>query len=159
MATTSGHHSGTRVSKIIKAPRRTLFQAFLNPEALVSWLPPAGMVGQMHAFDARQGGGYRMSLTYVQPDHSPRGKTSDHTDVVQARFVELVPDERMVQEVEFETEDPKLAAPMTIQWLLAEVPGGTEVTVICDNAPEGIRPGDHEAGIRSTLENLAAYAE
>jgi uncharacterized protein YndB with AHSA1/START domain len=159
MATRSGHHSGTRVSRIIRAPRRKLFQAFLSPEALASWLPPAGMIGQVHAFDARQGGGYRMSLTYVGPHHSPRGKTSDHTDVVRARFVELVPDRRIVQEVEFESNDPALAAPMTIEWTLAEVPGGTEVTVICDNAPEAIRPEDHAAGIRSTLENLAAFTE
>jgi hypothetical protein len=48
---------------------------------------------------------------------------------------------------------------MTIRWTLADVPGGAEVSVVCENVPEGIRPGDHEVGIRSTLENLAAFTE
>jgi uncharacterized protein YndB with AHSA1/START domain len=52
----------TSVSRIIKAPRRTLYQAFVDPQALVAWLPPQGMTGHVHAFDARQGGTYRMFL-------------------------------------------------------------------------------------------------
>ena len=159
MATKSGQERSTRVSRIIKAPRRTIYQAFLDPQALVSWLPPAGMKGRVYEFDVRAGGAYRMSLTYVESGHSPRGKTSDHTDVVRGRFLELIPDERIVQRIEFESEDPAFAGPMTIKWTLADVPGGTEVTVLCENAPEGIRPNDHEAGIRSTLENLAAFTE
>jgi uncharacterized protein YndB with AHSA1/START domain len=159
MATKSGQASSTRVSRIIKAPRRTIYQAFLDPQALVSWLPPAGMKGRVHEFDAREGGAYRMSLTYVESDHSPRGKTSDHTDVVRGQFAELIPHERIVQQVEFESKDPAFAGPMTITWSLVDVPGGTEVTVLCENAPEGIRPNDHEVGIRSTLENLAAFTE
>ena len=159
MATEAGPERSTRVSRIIKAPRRTIYQAFLDPQALVSWLPPGGMKGDVHEFDAREGGGYRMSLTYVNSAHSPRGKTSEHTDVVRARFLELIPDERIVQLIEFESKDPAFAGPMTIKWTLADVPGGTEVTVLCEGVPEGIRPNDHEAGIRSTLENLAAFTE
>ncbi len=71
----------------------------------------------------------------------------------------MIPDERIVQLIEFESKDPAFAGPMTIKWTLADVPGGTEVTVLCENAPEGIRPNDHEAGFRSTLENLAAFTE
>jgi uncharacterized protein YndB with AHSA1/START domain len=159
VATRSGQERDTRVSKIIKAPRRTIYQAFLDPEAVVSWLPPDGMKGRVYEFDAREGGAYRMSLTYVESDHSSRGKTSEHTDVVRGRFLELIPDERIVQLVEFESEDPAFAGPMTITWTLADVTGGTEVAIRCENAPEGIRPSDHEAGLRSTLENLAAFAE
>jgi hypothetical protein len=59
----------------------------------------------------------------------------------------------MVQLIEFESKDPAFASPMTIKWSLADVPGGTEFTVLCENAPEGIRPDEHEAGIRSTLES------
>lgn len=62
MAAESGERS-TRVSRIIKAPRRTIYRAFLDPESLVSWLPPAGVKGRVYEFDARAGGGYRMSLT------------------------------------------------------------------------------------------------
>jgi uncharacterized protein YndB with AHSA1/START domain len=100
-----------------------------------------------------------MSLTYLDPDHSTSGKTSTHADVVQGRFVELVPDERIVQLVEFESEDPALEGAMSITWTLAAVPGGTEVTIVCSNVPEGIRQDDHDAGLRSTLANLAAFTE
>ncbi len=159
MATESGQERSTCVSRVIKAPRRTIYEAFMNPEALVSWLPPEGMKGHVYVFDAREGGAYRMSLTYVGSDHSPRGKTSEHTDVVQGRFLELTAYERIVQLIEFESKDPAFAGPMTISWTLADVPGGTEVTILCENEPEGIRPNDHEMGLRSTLENLAAFTE
>jgi uncharacterized protein YndB with AHSA1/START domain len=159
MATQSGPERSTCVSRIIKAPRRTIYQAFLDPEALVSWLPPGGMEGRVSEFDAREGGAYRMSLTYVESDHSPRGKTSEHTDTFRVRFLELIPDERIVWSIKFESTDPAFAGPMTIKWTLADVPGGTDVTVLCENEPKGIRPDDHEAGFRSTLENLAAFTE
>ena len=118
-----------------------------------------GMKGHVHAFEVREGGAFRMSLTYLEPDHSPHGKTSDHTDVVQGQFLELSPDERIVQLIEFESKDPAFAGPMTMTWTLADVPGGTEVTILCQNEPEGIRPDDHVTGMRSTLENLAAFTE
>jgi uncharacterized protein YndB with AHSA1/START domain len=117
------------------------------------------MKGHVHAFEAREGGAFRISLTYLEPDHSPRGKTLDHTDVVQGRFLELILDERIVQLIEFESKDPAFAGPMTMTWTLADVPGGTEVTILCQNEPEGIRPDDHVTGMRSTLENLAAFTE
>ena len=71
----------------------------------------------------------------------------------------MVPDERIVQLVEFESEYPALEGAMTITWTLADVPGGTEVAIVCRNVPEGIRQDDHDAGLRSTLENLAAFTE
>jgi uncharacterized protein YndB with AHSA1/START domain len=131
----------------------------LDLEALVSWLPPAGMSGHIYEFDARNGGAYRMSLTYVGTEHSTLGKTSEHADVFQGRFLELVPDERIVQLVEFESDDPMFAGAMTMTWTLSAVPEGTDVTIICKNVPEGIRQDDHDAGMRSTLENLAAFTE
>jgi len=159
MATGSGQERNTRVSRFIKAPRRAIYQAFLDPEALVSWLPPEAMKGRVYEFDAREGGAYRMSLTYLKSDHSPRGKTSEHTDVVRGRFLDLIPDERIVQRGEFESDDPAFAGAMTITWTLADVPGGTEVSVLCENVPPSVRPSDHETGLRSTLENLAAFTE
>ena len=87
------------------------------------------------------------------------GKTSEHSDVVEGKFLELVPDERVVQLVEFESENPAFVGAMTMTWSLAAVPGGTEVTILCENVPEGIRQEDHDAGLRSTLENLAAFTE
>jgi uncharacterized protein YndB with AHSA1/START domain len=146
-------------SRVIMASPRTIYKAFLEPENLVSWLPPKGMKGNIYAFDAREGGAYRMSLTYVGTDHLTLGKTSEHTDVVQGRFLKLVPDKQIVQLVEFESEDPAFAGAMTMTWTLTVVPEGTEVTIVCENVPEGIRQDDHDAGLRSTLENLAAFSE
>ena len=45
--------------------------------ALEAWLVPGEMSGVVHAFDARVGGGYEMSLRY--PDSEPgRPGTHDH---------------------------------------------------------------------------------
>jgi uncharacterized protein YndB with AHSA1/START domain len=100
-----------------------------------------------------------MVLSYDRPDHSLPGKASEHSDVVRGRFLELVPNERIVQLVEFESEDPAFAGEMKTTWTLTEVPGGTNVAIRCENVPAGIRHEDHDAGFRSTLENLAAFTE
>jgi uncharacterized protein YndB with AHSA1/START domain len=117
------------------------------------------MTCRIHAFDPREGGAFRMSLTYADTGHTAPGKTTEHTDVVQGRFLELVPDERIVELVEFESDDPAFAGAMRITTTLAAVAGGTKVTIRCDDVPAGIRPGDHQAGLASTLENLARFTE
>lgn len=146
-------------SKMISASPQLVYDALLDPEALVEWLPPKGMKGRIHAFEPREGGTYRIALTYEAPNHSTDGKTTQDSDVVEGRFRELIPNERIVQVVEFQSKDPSFAGSMSITWSLAAMPGGTEVTVICENVPHGIRKEDHDAGLRSTLENLAAFAE
>lgn len=148
-----------RASRWIRASPGTIYRAFLDPGALLAWLPPDGMTARLDAFDPRPGGAYRMTLTYEAPDHAAPGKSSAHSDVVRGRFLELVPDERVVQSVEFESDDPAFAGRMTMTWSLAAASGGTEVTIACENVPPGIRPEDHDAGLRSSLANLAAYAE
>lgn len=145
-------------SRIIKAVPQAVYQAFMDPKALVTWLPPKGMEGRIDAFDAREGGFYRMTLTYIGSDH-PAGKSSDNSDVAQGEFLELIPGKRIVQRIVFESEDPAFAGSMIMTWNLDEVPGGTEVTIVCENVPEGIRKDDHEAGMSSTLANLAAFLE
>lgn len=123
------------------------------------WLPPEGLSGRLEAFEPRAGGIYRMVLTYESADHATPGKTTEHADVVQGRFVELVPDEKIVQQAEFESDDPAFAGTMTMTWSLVPTPRGTEVTIRCEDVPEGIRKEDHDAGLRSTLSNLAAFLE
>jgi len=100
-----------------------------------------------------------MSLTYLDKDHSTRGKTSEHADVVNGKFLELTPDERIVQAVIFQSDDPQFSGKMIMTWTLAAVPEGTAVTIQCENVPEGIRKEDHDVGLRSSLENLAEYIE
>ncbi|GAA3412151.1 SRPBCC family protein [Paenibacillus hodogayensis] len=146
-------------SRIIKASTKTIYKAFVDPGALVLWLPPKGMKGHIFEFDARAGGAYRISLSYIGTDHPIEGKTSENTDISKGRFLELTPGERIVWSVEFESEDPVYAGEMIMTWTLTAVPEGTNVTVVCENVPEGIRKEDHDVGLRSTLENLAEYTE
>ena len=146
-------------SIVIRATPRSIYRAFTDSDAWVQWLPPSGMTGRIDAFDLREGGAYRMTLVYLEADRSAPGKTSDDTDVVQGTFVKLVPDERVVQRIEFESDDPAYAGVMTMTWLLEEVPEGTKASIVCENVPEGIRQEDHDAGLRSTLSNLAVFVE
>ncbi|WP_028782332.1 SRPBCC domain-containing protein [Thalassobacillus devorans] len=145
-------------SRIIMASPQTIYQSFLNPEELVSWLPPKGMSGHIEMFDPREGGSYKITLMY-EIEHSNPGKTTENTDVVQAKFLELVPDKRIVQSVKFNSKDPAFSGEMVQKWLLEANSVGTEVTIVCENVPEGIRKEDHDIGLRSTLENLALYTE
>ncbi|BCH23273.1 hypothetical protein MesoLjLb_30580 [Mesorhizobium sp. L-8-3] len=77
----------SRAARVIRANPEALYEAFVDPEALAAWLPPAEMTGRIHQFDARIGGGYRMSLFYPTDEHDRRGKTRDREDMVEVRFV------------------------------------------------------------------------
>jgi uncharacterized protein YndB with AHSA1/START domain len=79
--------ASTRTSRVIKAPREALYRAFTDPAALAAWLAPGEMTGKVHEFDARVGGGYRMSLFYPSSEETYRGKTSERED----RFENIPP--------------------------------------------------------------------
>lgn len=149
----------TRTSAVIKAPREALYRAFVDPAALQVWLSPGEMTGKIHAFDARVGGGYRMSLFYPASEQLSRGKTAEREDRYTARFVELTPPARIVQAISFDTVDPAFAGEMTMAVTLEESEGGTEVTIVFEGIPPGIRPEDNDAGTRSSLEKLARWME
>jgi uncharacterized protein YndB with AHSA1/START domain len=149
----------TQVSQFIKAPRPVVYQAFLEPDAVAAWLAPDTMKGQVHTYEPREGGRFRMSLTYQNPEDAQSGKSSGDTDTFEGRFVELVPNEKIVWVTEFESEQPGMAGEMKITWSLADAEGGTEVTVFFEDIPEGIRLEDNETGSRETLRKLAAFVE
>lgn len=152
----------TRVSRLIKAPRHKIYQAFLDAEALAAWLAPDTMTGTVHVFEPHEGGAIHMSLSYPSIEETPNGtggKSSDNTDTFRGTFAELVPDEKVVWLTEFESPDPAFAGEMRLTWSLTDAVDGTEVTVICENIPAGIRPEDNEAGSQSSLEKLAAFVE
>lgn len=96
----------------MSAPRLSVYTALLNPDAIARWRVPAGMSCQVHQFDAREGGSFRISLTYDSP--SGAGKSTSQTDTYHGRFATLVPNEQVVEVVEFETADPALSGNMTI---------------------------------------------
>lgn len=144
------------VSMLIRAPKAIIYRALLDADARLAWLPPDGMIGRIERFDPRVGGEYRMVLTYKDPTGNA-GKSAPDSDVVEARFLALVPDERVVEAIDFESEDPAFAGTMIMTWTLRAVDDGTEVRVTAAQVPEGISAEDHRAGMRSSLQNLAAF--
>lgn len=149
----------TRTSRVIRAHPRRLYGAFMNPASLVSWLPPAEMDGVILDFDARVGGGYRMSLFYPPEENVFRGKTRDNEDQVKVRFVELVPERKIVERVSFVTKDPKYMGEMTLTVTFDPVAAGTNVTLLFENLPPGLRPEENEKGTEISLEQLAQQVE
>ena len=153
--TDSATHTSSRV--IVASPR-AIFRAFMDPESVASWRPPKGMTAKVLAFDPRVGGSYRMAFYYPESERG-RGKTTPDADHFEGRFIELLPDEKIVETVEFDSTDPAFAGLMTITTSLAPVTGGTKVTFLAENTPAGISAAEHKAGMDSTLKNLANFIE
>ena len=104
--------STTRFTRHVNAPRANVYRALLDAQAVATWMVPSGMTSHVHAFEPREGGSFRISLTYDAPTGT--GKTTAHTDTYHGRFVQLVLNEKVVEVVEFETADPALRGEMTI---------------------------------------------
>ncbi len=134
-----------------------VYSALLDARAVAKWKVPDGMTCHVHEFDAREGGSFRISLTYGEPTRT--GKTTSHTDTYHGRFVKLVTNEQVVEVVEFETTDPALRGEMTITITLADADGGTDLLAVHDGLPRGVSPVDNETGWRMALAKLAALVE
>jgi len=147
-----------RASRVIAAPAARVFDALLDRDALEAWLPPAGMSARFERFDPTPGGSYRLVLTHADPTNAP-GKSSDDADIVEARYVEIVRDERVVQAVDFIADDPAFAGTMTMTWALEASKEATRVEITAEDVPDAISAGDHAAGMTSSLDNLARYVE
>jgi uncharacterized protein YndB with AHSA1/START domain len=145
-------------SRVVAAPPDRVYAALVDPDALTEWLPPETMSGRFEGFDARLGGSYRMVLTYADASTAP-GKSSADSDIVEGRFVDLVPGVRVVQAVEFVSDDPAYAGTMTMTWEVTAVETGARVDIRADDVPAGISAEDHSAGLASSLANLATYVE
>lgn len=158
MADASGSRRTDRGSRLIAAEPARVYAALVDPDALVAWLPPSGMSGRFERFDARPGGSYRLVLTYADPS-SAAAKSTPDADVVEVRFLDLVPGRRVVQAVDFESDDPAFAGTMTMTWEVTGVDGGTRVDIVAADVPPGISAEDHAAGFASSLANLAAHLE
>jgi uncharacterized protein YndB with AHSA1/START domain len=148
----------TRVARHIRAPKSAVYRALLDRDAVQHWMVPDGMTSRVHAFEPREGGELRISLTYDAP--TATGKTGPQTDTFHGRFVRLVPDTEVVQVVEFETADPALRGAMTITYSLAEATdGGTDLAGVHENLPAGVRNEDNELGWNISLDKLARLVE
>jgi uncharacterized protein YndB with AHSA1/START domain len=149
--------SSTRISRHINAPRAAVYRALLEARALAAWKVPTGMTSHVHAFDAREGGSLRISLTYDTP--TGVGKTTARTDTYHGHFVKLVPNEQVVEVDEFETTDPALRGEMTITITLVDADGGTDLLAVYEGLPPGVSTADNELGWRLALAKLAALVE
>jgi uncharacterized protein YndB with AHSA1/START domain len=147
-----------RASLLIHRDQAQVFAALVDPDALRTWLPPKGMHGRFEHFDLREGGSYRLVLTYDDASGAP-GKSSADSDVTEVRIVRLVQPKRLSQEVEFESDDPSFRGTMEMEWILEPAAEGTDVRIEARNVPDGIAPHDHAAGLTSSLANLSAFLE
>ena len=136
--------STSRVSRLIQAPRETVYRACSEPAELVCWRMPQDMRARLLGVD---GATYRMALDY------PDGRA----DTFSATFVERVPDRKIVERVSFDA--PERAGAMTVTTTLRPLDRGTEVTVLMENLPAAIKPEDNDEGTRQALARLAELVE
>ncbi|MFE6171409.1 SRPBCC domain-containing protein [Streptomyces sp. NPDC056464] len=147
-----------RVSRQVNATRAAVYRALLDADAVAKWRVPDGMTARVHAFDGTQGGAFRISLTYDLPTGT--GKSDARTDTYHGRFVRLVPEEQVVEEVEFETDDPALRGTMTMTTTLTDAAdGGTDILIVHEGIPDVVPAEDNETGTRMALDKLARLVE
>lgn len=149
--------ASTTITRHLNAPRDVVYRALLDANAIERWRVPDGMTSHVHAFDPRESGTFRVSLTYESP--TAAGKSTAHTDTYHGRFVTLVPNEEVVETVEFETDNPAMRGEMTIRYTLRDAGSGTDLHAVHENLPPGVEPADNELGWRMSLEKLAALVE
>jgi uncharacterized protein YndB with AHSA1/START domain len=147
-----------RAERIVDAPVGLVFAALVDPELLLRWLPPEGMAGRFEHVDMRPGGSYRLVLTYP-PEATAHAKSTEDTDVVDVRIVDVVTDDRVVQAVDFDSDDPSFSGTMTMTWQVHDEHGRTRVEITAQDVPPGIGEQDHADGLASSLANLARLAE
>jgi uncharacterized protein YndB with AHSA1/START domain len=144
-------------SRRIEAPRERVYLALISESAIPQWKFPDGMTCRVLEFDGREGGGFRISLSYDAPGHA--GKTSEHTDIYHGRFAKLVPNEQVVEIDEFETDDPALQGEMTITYTLSDAREDTNLVATHEGLPRGVSKEDNDAGWTMALQRLAELLE
>jgi uncharacterized protein YndB with AHSA1/START domain len=156
-STTIGAMGRTAVSRRIRATPHAVYAALLDGGAVARWKVPDGMSSVVHEWEPRVGGRFRVSLSY--DDGARTGKSSEHTDTYHGRFLELVPDELVLETVEFETDDDELRGAMTIRTVLEAADGATRVLIDHRGIPEGVAEADNRLGTEMALAKLAALLE
>jgi uncharacterized protein YndB with AHSA1/START domain len=137
-----------RLHRVLRAPAERVYRAFLDPDAMVKWLPPHGFTAKVHEIDARVGGGYRMSFTNF---------TSGASHAFGGKYVELKPNERIRYTDRFD--DPNLPGEMQVTITLRQVASGTELDVVQEGVPAVIPPDACYLGWQQSLSLLAELVE
>ncbi|MEO6570210.1 MAG: SRPBCC domain-containing protein [Ilumatobacteraceae bacterium] len=146
----------TRITRHLDASPTAVYRALLDGDAVQQWMVPDDMTSEVHRFEPHVGGSFRITLTHRSAAGVGAGKSSARADTFHGRFVELVPDTRVVQVVEFETADPDLQGEMRITYELLAGNGGTDLTGTHQHLPPGLSPGDNEMGWTMSIDRLEA---
>lgn len=147
----------TKINFHIKAPRSEVYRALTDGNAIAKWRVPYGMTSKIHLFETKEGGKFRVSLTYIDPELT--GKSASHTDTYHGYFKKLLPNELVVEVMEFETTNPDMVGEMTSTVQLIDKDGGTELSAVHEGLPKGVKPEDNEQGWREALTRLADLLE
>ena len=137
-----------RLHRVIAAKPEKVYRAFLEPDAVASWLPPYGVLCTVHDLDAKVGGTFRMSF---------RNFTTGNGHSFGGEYIELVPSERLVYTDRFD--DPNLPGEMKVTVELKAVSVGTEMTVVQDGVPDVIPLEACYLGWQDSLRKLAKLVE
>jgi uncharacterized protein YndB with AHSA1/START domain len=137
-----------RLFRVLKAPPERVYRAFLDAKALAKWLPPHGFTAEVHAMDARVGGGHRVSFTNF---------TNGRSHAFGGTYVELTPHARIRYTETFD--DPNLAGEMAVTVTLRAVICGTELQVVQQGVPTVIPPELCHLGWQESLDQLASLVE
>jgi uncharacterized protein YndB with AHSA1/START domain len=119
--------STVRLHRVLRASPDRVYRAFLDPDAMVKWLPPHGFTGKVHHMDARAGGGYRMSFTNF-------GTGKSHA--FGGKYEELKPNELIRYTDQFD--DPNLPGEMQVTIALRPVMCGTDLSIVQEGIPPAI---------------------
>jgi uncharacterized protein YndB with AHSA1/START domain len=116
-----------QLHRVLRATPERIYRAFVDPDAMVKWLPPNGFTGKVHQMDAKIGGAYKMSFTNF---------SSGSSHSFGGTYVELNPHERIRYTSKFD--NPGLPGEMTTTVTLRRVSVGTELKVVQEGIPSAI---------------------
>ncbi|MEW6756336.1 MAG: SRPBCC family protein [Candidatus Latescibacterota bacterium] len=148
MSDTPGPTGTVRLHRVLRAPPERVYRAFLDPDAMVKWVPPHGFTAKVHQMDARVGGGYRMSFT-----NFGTGKTHSFGGT----YRELVPGQRIRYDDQFD--DPGLPGQMAVTISFRQVACGTELEIVQEGIPAAIPVEFCYLGWQESLQLLAHVVE
>ncbi len=134
--------------RVFRTDPEKVYNAFLDPEAMVKWLPPNGFTGKVDHVDARVGGTYKMSFTNF-------GNGVAHS--FGGEYLELVPGELIRHTDRFD--DPNMPGEMTTMVTFKKVLVGTEVNIVQDGVPAMIPAEACYLGWQESLNLLALLVE
>lgn len=140
--------STIRLHRVIAAAPEKVYRAFVEPDAVASWLPPFGFLCTVHELDAKVGGKHRMSF---------RNFTTGGGHSFGGTYEDLVPGKRLVYTDSFD--DPNMPGEMRVSVTLKEVSVGTEIEITQEGVPDMIPPEGCYLGWQDTLYKLARLVE